>query len=114
MFHKTLVKLKNLLYLFHIIIFQILSVNKSFQLSQILKSIITKISYEDVVFISTHILQCAANIMTVKNILNSKENSIFMIFQSVNGPLQGRTEILNADSNRINITTDCHICKDFS
>ncbi len=47
-----------------------------------------------------------------KKILNRKKK-IYFIFKGFNGPLQGRTKVLNLDLNLNNIEpmNDCKICK---
>ncbi|CAF3869870.1 unnamed protein product, partial [Adineta steineri] len=64
--------------------------NRCYELSAALYSIFEKISYEDAQSASNQLFQCASNILN-----------------AVNGPLQGRTEVLDLDSSRANvISTD--------
>ncbi|CAF4256679.1 unnamed protein product, partial [Adineta steineri] len=64
--------------------------NRCYELSTALYSIFEKISYEDAQSASNQLFQCASNILN-----------------GVNGPLQGRTEVLDLDSSRANvISTD--------
>ncbi|CAF0788844.1 unnamed protein product [Adineta steineri] len=60
-----------------------LALDKCYQLSLALYSMVTRISYEDIQIITTQLIQCATNILT-----------------AVNGPLQQRTDILDLDSSR--------------
>ncbi|CAF1131898.1 unnamed protein product [Adineta steineri] len=64
--------------------------NRCYELSAALYSMFEKISYEDAQSASNQLFQCASNILN-----------------AVNGPLQGRTEVLDLDSSRANvISTD--------
>ncbi|CAF4200745.1 unnamed protein product, partial [Adineta steineri] len=64
--------------------------NRCYELSAALYAIFEKISYEDAQSASNQLFQCASNMLN-----------------GVNGPLQGRTEILDLDSSRANvISTD--------
>ncbi|CAF0785734.1 unnamed protein product [Adineta steineri] len=68
----------------------ILVSNRCYELSAALYAIFEKISYEDAQSASNQLFQCASNILN-----------------GVNGPLQGRTEVLDLDSSRANvISTD--------
>ncbi|CAF1506830.1 unnamed protein product [Adineta ricciae] len=57
--------------------------NRCYQLASMLNTMKTEVSYEDVQFISANLLQCSSNLLT-----------------SVNGPLQGRTRVLDIDFTR--------------
>ncbi|CAF4156054.1 unnamed protein product, partial [Adineta steineri] len=64
--------------------------NRCYELSAALYAIFEKISYEDAQSASNQLFQCASNILN-----------------AVNGPLQGRTEVLDLDNSRANvISTD--------
>ncbi|CAF0990631.1 unnamed protein product [Adineta steineri] len=64
--------------------------NRCYELSAALYSMFEKISYEDAQSASNQLFQCASNILN-----------------AVNGPLQGRTEVLDLDNSRANvISTD--------
>ncbi|CAF1000565.1 unnamed protein product [Adineta steineri] len=64
--------------------------NRCYELSAALYAMFEKISYEDAQSASNQLFQCASNILN-----------------AVNGPLQGRTEVLDLDSSRANaISTD--------
>ncbi|CAF1517802.1 unnamed protein product, partial [Adineta steineri] len=64
--------------------------NRCYELSVALNAIFEKISYEDAQSASNQLFQCASNLLN-----------------GVNGPLQGRTEVLDLDSSRANaIPTD--------
>ncbi|CAF1557461.1 unnamed protein product, partial [Adineta steineri] len=59
--------------------------NKCYQLAQALYTVSTQTSYEDVQTAANQIAQCTSNVLT-----------------AINGPLQGRTLILDLDSSRAN------------
>ncbi|CAF3707907.1 unnamed protein product [Adineta steineri] len=64
--------------------------NRCYELSVALYAMFEKISYEDAQSATNQLFQCAANLLN-----------------AVNGPLQGRTEVLDLDSSRANaISTD--------
>ncbi|CAF4003433.1 unnamed protein product [Adineta steineri] len=64
--------------------------NRCYELSAALYAIFEKISYEDAQSASNQLFQCASNLLN-----------------AVNGPLQGRTEVLDLDYSRANaISTD--------
>ncbi|CAF1004007.1 unnamed protein product [Adineta steineri] len=64
--------------------------NRCYELSAALYAMFEKISYEDAQSASNQLFQCASNILN-----------------AVNGPLQGRTEVLDLDNSRANvISTD--------
>ncbi|CAF4146964.1 unnamed protein product, partial [Adineta steineri] len=64
--------------------------NRCYELSAALYAMFEKISYEDAQSASNQLFQCASNLLN-----------------AVNGPLQGRTEVLDLDSSRANvISTD--------
>ncbi|CAF1124779.1 unnamed protein product [Adineta steineri] len=64
--------------------------NRCYELSAALYAIFEKISYEDAQSASNQLFQCASNILN-----------------AVNGPLQGRTDVLDLDYSRANaISTD--------
>ncbi|CAF1360361.1 unnamed protein product, partial [Adineta steineri] len=68
----------------------ILISNRCYELSAALYAIFEKISYEDAQSASNQLFQCASNLLN-----------------AVNGPLQGRTEVLDLDNSRANvISTD--------
>ncbi|CAF1417136.1 unnamed protein product [Adineta steineri] len=68
----------------------ILVSNRCYELSAALYAIFEKISYEDAQSASNQLFQCASNLLN-----------------AVNGPLQGRTEVLDLDYSRANaISTD--------
>ncbi|CAF1124640.1 unnamed protein product [Adineta steineri] len=60
--------------------------NRCYELSAALYSMFEKISYEDAQSASNQLFQCASNILN-----------------AVNGPLQGRTEVLDLDNSRANV-----------
>ncbi|CAF0846743.1 unnamed protein product [Adineta steineri] len=60
--------------------------NRCYELSAALYAMFEKISYEDAQSASNQLFQCASNILN-----------------AVNGPLQGRTEVLDLDNSRANV-----------
>lgn len=83
-----------------------LASEKCYQLSIVLQSMSTQISYEDAQTAATDLVQCAANVLTVRWRSNSKRISSDDYLKAVNGPLQQRTNVLDLDYSRSNTLPD--------
>ncbi|CAF4104041.1 unnamed protein product, partial [Adineta steineri] len=81
--------------------------NRCYELSVALYAMFEKISYEDAQSASNQLFQCASNLLNVKYIKLVFSLLYQTLEAAVNGPLQGRTDVLDLDYSRANaISTD--------
>lgn len=72
-----------------------------------LQSLITQVRFEDVEIAANHILQCATNVLSVREIyLCLLIDLIILFLKAVNMPLQKRGMVLDLDVARSNIVAE--------
>lgn len=75
--------------------------SKCRDLALALQLMVTKVSFEDVEIAVNHIIQCATNVLSVRQVYHYSLMDLFVCFEkAVNMPLQKRGTILDLDLAR--------------